>query len=473
MNDITMMTMEQVAGMIERQEISPVDLVDACLKRTKELQPELNAYVYIMESEARKDAKIAEEEIKRGNYKGKMHGIPVALKDLYYTKGIPTTGSSAVLRDFVPDYDGTIVERLKNAGAIIMGKTNTHEFAFGPTTEDSCFGPTCNPWNPRKHPGGSSGGSGVAAATGMAYVAMGTDTGGSVRIPASMCGTVGFKPSYGLASLHGIIALSFNLDHPGPLCRSVADAAITMDTITGTDSLDPCPGAIKGGHTHFYQGLSGVTDLKGKVIGIPTNFFFDKTDFEVERVINEGIKHLKELGAEIRYLAIPSLELVTDASTCIMFSEAAFLHKDMYPSQKEKYQPGVAERLEQGNGYTAVQYIQAIKNREKIMESWETTLNEIDAVVTPTCPITAYDRGLTPPWKIVTRGQTELGKPMCTYHTRLANMTGGPALSIPVGFSNEGLPVGMMIMGRRNDDLEVLKIGYAYEKHYPYVFKQY
>ena len=289
----------------------------------------------------------------------------------------------------------------------------------------------------------------MAAATGMAYVAMGTDTGGSIRIPAAMCGTVGFKPSVGLASLYGIIALSFNLDHPGPLCRSVADAAITMDAITGTDPLDPCPYAVAGEPTHFYEGLAGAEDLKGKMIGVPANFFFDKTDYEVERVTREAIDRLKKLGAEIREITIPALDLVTDASTCIMFSEAAYLHRDRYPAMKEKYQAGVAARLDQGGAFTAVQYIQSLRERDVIMGEWEKALQEVDAVVAPTCPI-------------------EPGKPMCTYHTRLADMTGAPALSLPVGLTKNKLPVGLMIMGRRGDDLGVLRIGSVYEKHYTY-----
>lgn len=468
MSDLTMMTMEQVSTMVEKGEVSPVELVEACLKRIEALNPELNAYVYLAAEEARISARKAEEEIKSGCYRGKIHGIPIALKDLYYTEGIPTTGSSEVLRNYVPEYDATITKRLKDAGAILMGKTNTHEFAFGPTTEETCFGPTKNPWNPAKIPGGSSGGSGVAAATGMAYVAMGTDTGGSIRIPAAMCGTVGFKPSVGLASLYGIIALSFNLDHPGPLCRSVADAAITMDAITGTDPLDPCPYAVAGEPTHFYEGLAGAEDLKGKMIGVPANFFFDKTDYEVERVTREAIDRLKKLGAEIREITIPALDLVTDASTCIMFSEAAYLHRDRYPAMKEKYQAGVAARLDQGGAFTAVQYIQSLRERDVIMEEWEKALQEVDAVVAPTCPIEAFDRGLTPPWNIVTRGQIEPGKPMCTYHTRLADMTGAPALSLPVGLTKNKLPVGLMIMGRRGDDLGVLRIGSVYEKHYTY-----
>lgn len=468
MSEITMMSIEQVSKMVERREISPVDLVEACLARIEKLNPELNAYVCLTAEQARKAAKEAEEEIANGHYRGKLHGIPIALKDLFYTKDIPTTASSEVLRDHVPDFNGTVVQRLIDAGAIVMGKTNTHEFAFGPTTEESCFGPTRNPWNPQKIPGGSSGGSGVATATGMAYVAMGTDTGGSIRIPAAMCGTVGFKPSIGLASLYGIVPLSFSLDHPGPLCRSVADAAITMDAITGTDENDPCPFAMKGEPTHFYDAIADVTDLKGKVFGIPTNFFFDKTDYEVERVFYEAVDRLKALGAEVREVEIPGLELVTDASTCLMFSEAAWLHRDWYPSRKERYQDGVAARLDQGGAYKATEYIQAVKDREKLMESWENTLKDFDAILAPTCPIEAFDIGLGAPWHVMTRGKQEMGKPMGTYHTRLADMTGAPALSVPAGLTKNGLPVGLMIMGRRNDDCAVLAMGMAYEKSYQY-----
>ena len=240
-NDLTLMTMAEVASLIKAGMISPVEIVEACLQRTESLQGKLNAYVYLMADEAKKAAKRAESEVRK-NYKGPLHGIPIALKDLYYTKDIPTTGGSSLMVDFRPDFNGTVVQRLIDAGAIIMGKTNTHEWAFGPTTEESFFGPSRNPWNPKKITGGSSGGSAIAAVTGMAYVAMGSDTGGSVRIPSAMCGTVGFKPTYGLASLHGIIGLSFTLDTPGPLTRSVMDAALAMDAYAGADPLDPCPG---------------------------------------------------------------------------------------------------------------------------------------------------------------------------------------------------------------------------------------
>lgn len=463
-NDITMMTMSEVASIIKAGKISPVEVVDACLKRTEALQGKLNAYVYLMADEAKKAAKRAESEVKK-NYRGPLHGIPIALKDLYYTKGIPTTGGSGLMADFRPDFNGTIVQRLIDAGAIIMGKTNTHEWAFGPTTEESFFGPSRNPWNPKKHPGGSSGGSAIAAATGMAYVGMGSDTGGSIRIPAAMCGAVGFKPTYGLSSLNGIIGLSYTLDTPGPLTRSVMDAALAMDAYAGPDPLDPCPGRLSGPFPKFAESLKGVDNLKGKVISVPTNFFFDKTDYEVEKLVLKGVAAMKDLGAEVRYIEIPSLELVPDVSTVILFSEAAHCHRDRFAKFPDKYQPGVKARLEQGGAYKAVEYIDALKGREKIMAVWERALTGIDGVVVPTCPIPAYDIGLPAPWNIQTRGKTEGGRAMLTHHTRLANTAGIPAMSIPCGLTSDGLPVGLMIMGRRSDDVGVLQLGYAYEKH--------
>jgi aspartyl-tRNA(Asn)/glutamyl-tRNA(Gln) amidotransferase subunit A len=465
MGDVTMLNISQVAPMLKEGKISPVELLDMCMKRIKALNGEYNAYVHLMEEEAYASAKQAEADIKAGKYRGPLHGVPVALKDLFYTKGVPTTGGSELMKDFIPEFNGTVVQRLIDAGVVVTGKTNTHEWAFGPTTEESCFGPSRNPWNPKKITGGSSGGSGIAAATGMAFVAMGSDTGGSIRIPAAFCGVVGFKPSYGLASLHGIIGLSFNLDHPGPLCRSIFDAALAMDAITGPDPLDPCPGRLSTPPTQFAKGLEGVEDLKGKTIGVPTNFFFDKTDREIEKLVLAAIENMKALGATIRHIEIPGLEMVPDASTVLMFAEAAHAHRERFPKHADKYQPGVRQRLEQGNKYAAVEYINALKQREQIIAAWEKTLLEVDAVVAPTCPIPAYDIGL---WEIEARGKVEQARPMCTYHTRLANVTGSPAASVPCGLTSAGLPAGLMVMGRRGDDLGVMRISFAYEKHNPY-----
>ncbi len=469
MDEIVMMSIEEISMLIEKKELSPVDLTEACLFQIEKYNKKLNAYVYVSVAQARIAAKEAEREIVKGNYRGKLHGIPIAFKDLYYTKDIPTTACSKVLKDFIPDFNGTVVQRFIDAGAIVLGKTNTTEFAFGPTNEESYFGPARNPWNIKKISGGSSGGSAVSVASGMSYVAMGSDSGGSIRVPAAMCGVVGFKPSIGLVSSYGIVPMSFTMDHPGPLCRSIADVAISVDAITGTDDKDPCPFAIKGEHTRFYDSIANSTDLKGKVFGIPSNFFFDKTDYEVERVFYEAIERMKSLGAEIREIFIPGLELIPEVSTHLMFSEAAWNHKKWYPSHKESYQKDIPPRLEIGLAVKATEYIQAVKYREKIIEQWETALQDLDAVLTPTCPIEAFDIGLGEPWYITTRGKKEMGKPMATYHTRLANMTGAPALSVPAGVTKGGLPVGLMIMGKRNDDGQVLKIGMAYEKNYKYL----
>lgn len=465
---MTMRSIEQLSVLIERKEISPVELTDACLFRIEAQNPTLNAYVYVAADEARAAAREAEREIMGGNYRGKLHGIPVAYKDLYYTKGMPTTACSRVLRDFVPDHNATVVERMAQAGAICLGKTNTTEFAFGPTNEESCFGPARNPWNPNKISGGSSGGSAVAAASGMAYVAMGSDSGGSIRIPAALCGAVGFKPTLGLVSSYGIVPLSFSMDTPGPICRSVADVAIVMDAITGTDERDPCPFAIKGEPTRFFEAIADVRDLRGKVLGIPTNFFFDKTDPEIERVFYGAVERLRALGAEIREITIPNLDRIPEVSTNLMFPEAAWAHKTWYLTKKELYHKDIVPRIEKGLSISATDYIEAVKAREEIMAQWQTTLSGIDAVIVPTCPIEAFEIGLGSPWFVTTRGKQEEGKPLLTHHTRLSNMTGAPALSVPAGLTKNGLPVGLMLMGKRGDDCRVLEIGLAYERSNPY-----
>lgn len=466
MEDIAMMSVEQISKLIERKELSPVELAESSISRTKRLQPELNVYITFLEEQARKEAKEQEIQICHGDYKGKLHGIPIALKDMFYTKGILTTAGSKILKDFKPDYHATVVQRLLDAGVVLMGKTNTHEFAFGPTTEESYFGPTRNPWNPKKIPGGSSGGSAAAVASGMAYVAMGTDTGGSIRIPSHMCGTVGFKPTYGLVSLYGIVPMSTSSDHAGPLCRSVADAAIVVDAVTGTDPLDPCPEAVVGEKTHFYEQIKDVRDLKGKKIGVPINFFLEKTDYEVERVFLEGVERMKRLGAEVLPVEIPLLELVDETGDCIVFSGTAYTHRENFPKRREDYTEGVAERLEMANRYSAVEYIQALQNRERIKKAWEMVMNDLDAVVVPTCPIEPFDIGLPKPWLVKSRGKTEYGKQLCSRHTRFASLTGAPALSIPAGLTKNRLPVGMMILGRRLDDAGVLSVGLAYERNY-------
>lgn len=470
MKDITMISIAELSSLIKNKKISPVEVVDESLKRTNVLQDKLNAYITFLAGEARTAAKIAEQEIMKDGPKSPLHGIPIALKDLFYTKGILTSAGSQLLADFKPDYDATITERLRDSGAILMGKTNLHEWAHGPTNEDSYYGPSRNPWDTSRISGGSSGGSAVAVASGMAYMAMGTDTGGSVRIPAALCGVVGFKPTIGLASLYGIIPLSFTLDHPGPLTRSVLDAAITMDMITGYDAKDSCRAKYKGKNTNFTEALKNVDNLNGMTIGVPSNFYFDKVDYEVEKLVKNAISALEQLGANIKYIEIPYLDIIPNISTIIMYAESAFIHKDRLTTHPDSYKPDVKARLEQGKKYLATDYISALQDRERIIDAWDEVLSQVDAVVTPTLPITAFKIGSV---SVSTRGKEEPAREMCTRHTRFANMTGCPALSVPCGLTPGGLPAGIMIMGRNHDDLTVLKIGYAYEKQNPYIFKQF
>jgi len=468
--DITMMSITELSSLIKNKKISPVEVVEKSLKRTNALQDDLNAYITFLADEAMKNAKIAEQEIIKNGPKSPLHGIPIALKDLFYTKGILTSAGSKLLSDFKPDHDSTITKRLCKSGAILMGKTSLHKWALGGTGEDSYYGPCRNPWDTSRIAGGSSGGSAAVVASGMAYMAMGTDTGGSIRIPSALCGIVGFKPTYGLASLYGVIPLSFTFDHAGPLTRSVMDVAITMDLITGYDPKDPCRSRYKGEHTTFTEELKGVDNLKGLTIGVPNNFYFDKVDYEIEKLIKNSILALKQLGAAIKYINISHLDIVLNISNIIIFSEAAFVHKDKLAAYPDEYKPDVKAKLEQGAKYSAIDYITALQEREKIISAWNEALSHVDVVVAPTLPITAFKIGST---TVFTRGKEEPAKEMCIRHTRFANTTGCPALTVPCGLTPASLPVGMMIMGNNYDDLTVMKVGYAYEKHNPYTFKRF
>ncbi len=467
MQDLSMLTLAQAAGLVEKGEVSPVELTEACLKRIAALDGQLNGYITLLAEEALTKAKQAEKEVKTA-YKGPLHGIPIALKDLFNLAGVRVTAGSGLMLDNIPDWDATAVARLKAAGAVILGTTNTHEWALGPTNEESHFGPSRNPWDAKKIPGGSSGGSAVAVATGMAYMAMGTDAGGSISIPSAMCGSVGLKPTNGRVSLYGMLPISFNLDHPGPMTRSVLDAAITMDCLTGPDPLDPCPGRLSDPATH-YATIKDLKNLSGKTVGVPANFFFDKTSPEIAKLVRAAIDAIKELGAAVKEIHIPDLATVPATTATIMFCEAAYAHQERFLQHADQYTPGVKQRIEKGLKITALDYINALKERERVKASWAKTMEGIDAVAVPTTPVTAYDIGT---WQLEINGQTEDARTMCGYHTRLANLTGVPALSVPCGFTAEGLPAGLMLLGRYKGEQELLEIGWAYEQARPFKYKE-
>ena len=469
MKALAMMSLARVSNMVASREISPVDLVEACLSRINKYNATYNSFLLVLAEDARRQAKKLEKELADGHYRGRLHGIPIGLKDMYETKGIRTTAGSLVLEDFVPSRDATVVERLKEAGAIILGKNNTAEFAIGATTAECPFGASRNPWNPEKITGGSSGGSAVATVTGMAYLSMGTDTGGSVRIPPALCGCVGFKPTTGLISIYGIIPCGVTYDCAGPITRSVADAAITLDYITGPDDKDLSPNAMNPEPTHFYDAIKNVKDLRGKVIAVPTNEFFEFTDYPVEEIFNATIKKLEELGADVRKVEFPiPLKKVNNVSMIGMYGESAWYHKNFRSTKKHLYQPGTDYKLDNGNNSTAVEYFTTVMERQALKADWQRFMKDYDVMIVPTCPHEAFDISIGRPWMIMTRGQEEMGEPMNTWHTRLASVVNAPALTIPMGLTPNGLPTGMMIMGSRGNDKTVLEVGLAYERNYEY-----
>jgi len=474
MQNLAMMSMYEVSKLVKKHEVSPVDLVEACIERTNALQDKLFAYITFLAEEARANAKIAEKEILENGPKSPMHGIPFALKDLYYTKDILTTaGSKSFLADFKPDHNSTVVQRMLDAGGINMGKLNLHSWAFAAHSE-SQYGQSRNPWKPDYIPGGSSGGSGIAAATGMAYIAMGTETGGSIRIPAAACGCVGYKPTYGLTSQEGVIPLSYTLDHIGPLCRSVMDAAITADIITGFDPNDPCPDRYTGEHTNFVQELEGVTDMKGTVVGIPKNFFFEKCDPETEKIYWEAIEKIKAIGATIVEVEIPLVERVPEASGIILFSEAAHYHKDRFLSNPDGFSPMDQSRINQGLNYTNLQYVEAMLLREKIKRAWIEALKNVDVLAVPTLAVPSFPIGSSDEMATMTinvKGKDENVNEMIVRHVRVGTTTGVPAVTVPIGFTEANLPVGLSFYGpNRYTDINVLKSAWAFEQHYPFTF---
>ena len=449
-------TITTLAPRLRKKEISPVELTDAVLDRIAAVDPKVKAYITVMRDDARANAKVAESAIAAGNYLGPLHGIPVSLKDLYYTRGVKTTGGSKILADFVPDYDAAVVERLKRAGAIIVGKTNTHEFAMNTWTP-----PTRNPWDLERIPGGSSGGSGAAVAAGECIASTGTDTGGSIRIPASFCGVVGLKPTFGRVSRHGVIPLAWTADHAGPLTRSVEDAAILLRVMAGYDPRDPS--TVNVPVPNYARALNG--DIKGLRVGMPTNYFFDGLDKEVDEAVRKAIRELERLGASVQDVSFPRIGSITIVHACIVLTEAATYHEKWMRTRPDDYAPDVRFSLEWGKLFMGIDYVQAQRVRESIREDFATALSSVDVIAAPTVPMAASKVGEDP----VTIGTTkELVISATIRLNRPSNHTGLPAISVPCGFTAGGLPIGLQLIGRAFDEATVLRVAHAYEKASPW-----
>jgi aspartyl-tRNA(Asn)/glutamyl-tRNA(Gln) amidotransferase subunit A len=446
------LTISDAATQIRQGELSPVELTRSCLDRIREVDDRVRAFVVVLEDTALEAAQHAEKEVRDGRYRGPLHGIPVGIKDLYDIAGIATTASSAVRADYVPTEDSAAVASLREAGAVIVGKTHTHEFAYGITTPT-----TRNPWDLDRVPGGSSGGSGAAIAAGGCLMAMGSDTGGSIRIPASLCGTVGLKPTYGRTSRFGVTSLSWSLDHVGPLTRTVRDAAVVLGLIAGPDARDPATVDVA-----VPDYTAGVDDgVSGMVLGVPTSFFFDEIDPEVEGSVRRAVEALEQQGARIQEVDLPYPEQYMAVEFGICLPEASAYHQEMLRSRGELYTEDVRLFLETGELLLATDYLKALRVRRVVQEGWRRAFEGIDALIAPSLPMTAAEVGRdTISWPSGTE------EPITSTYVRLscpADITGLPAMSVPCGTDSRGLPIGLQIIGRPFDETTVLRVGQTYE----------
>ena len=452
MTAILDLSLAELSARIKAREVSPVEATEACLERIARTEPVLNAYVCVLADAALEAARAAEAELAAGGWRGPLHGVPVALKDLYDMAGVPTTSSSAVRKDWTPQADGDTAARLRAAGAVILGKTHTHEFAYGISTPT-----TRNPWDTTRIPGGSSGGSGATVAAGGAFMAMGSDTGGSIRIPAALCGTVGLKPTFGRVSRVGVTSLAWGLDHVGPLTRTVEDAALCLQVLAGHDPRDP--GSVDEPVPDYTADLrAGVRGLR---IGVPTNYFFDHVEPEVEAAVRAAHAKLAELGAELVEVDIPLPEQILPVEYAICLPEASAYHREMLRSSAHLYTDEVRVFLEAGEMVPAVTYLQALRVRNLIQQGFRRVFDRVDTIVAPAVPAVAVPAG-TP--SVTWPDGTE--EPLALVYVRLsapANVTGLPALSVPCGFSAGGLPISFQAIGRPLDEALLLRLGAAYE----------
>lgn len=446
----------EAAQLIESGQLSPVELTQAHLDRIEATEPALNSFITLLADRALEQAVSSEREITGGIYRGALHGIPIGLKDLYYTEGIPTTVGSGILRNFVPDYDAAVVERFNDAGAILLGKLQMHEFALGATSVNPHDGPAHNPWDVTRITGGSSGGSGSAVASGQCMAALGSDTGGSVRIPAGLCGIVGMKPTFGLISRHGVHPLSWSLDTVGPMTRSAYDAAILMNALAGYDPRDPSSAIVT--EQDFTVGIEdGIAGLR---VGIPEDFFYDVIDGEVSAAICQAAGVLSELGAEVENCTIPALNHCLGISSAILVTEAAetlFSHIRDCP---EDIGPDVRARLYLGAMTPAVDYIKAQRARTAYNKQLAEAMDEYDLLLAPTAAVGAP--GIDQE-SVEVGGKQENALSLMSRLTRAFNLTGQPTVSVPCGFTSDGLPIGMQLAGRMREDAVVLRAAHAYE----------
>jgi aspartyl-tRNA(Asn)/glutamyl-tRNA(Gln) amidotransferase subunit A len=462
--ELAFASIEEVARLFRKSKLSPVEITKLLLARIEQLNPQLNAYVTVTSELALAQARKAEAELfaprgrKAHRDRGLLHGIPISLKDNIYTAGIGTTAGSKILKDFIPKEDAAVVAGLKNAGAVILGKTNLHEFAYGVTSNNPHFGPVHNPWDLTRISGGSSGGSAAAVAAGLCYGSIGTDTGGSIRVPASLCGIVGLKPTLGRVSVDGVIPLSPRLDCVGPLARTVYDAALL---------LEPILPRLKGELRPDVLEKSWAKPRKF-TLGIPREFFLEVVSPDVHALFDEAVRILKKQRARFKEISLPLLKETEDAGNHIAWTEATHYHQQAgwFPSRAAEYGDDVRSRLEMGAKVSATAFLSALKLRDKFIEQFHVALEDagIEALAVPTTPITAPLIGQE---AIRLGDQDHSTRALLLRPNRPANLAGVPAISVPSGFTSAGLPVGLQLIGAGSQEHLLLQIAQVFERARP------
>jgi aspartyl-tRNA(Asn)/glutamyl-tRNA(Gln) amidotransferase subunit A len=466
--DLAFASIEEVGKLFRKRKLSPVEITKFMLGRIERLNPKLNAYITVTPELALAQAKKAEAELfaprgrKGYSDRGPLHGIPISLKDNIYTAGIRTTAGSKILQDFIQLHDAPVVTQLLEAGAVLLGKTNMHEFAYGVTSNNPHYGPVHNPWDLARISGGSSGGSAAAVSAGLCYGSIGTDTGGSIRIPAALCGIVGLKPTIGRVNTDGTIPLSPRLDCVGPLARSAQDAALLLDPIL-----------VRAKHEQRVSTASKASSQKQKIrLGLPDEFFFNIISSDVLRVFQAALHSLCKLGAKIKNVSIPLLEETENAGNQIAWPEATHYHQQAgwFPARAAEYGEDVRTRLEMGTKVSATAYLEALELRDKFIQQLHLVMADagVDALVVPTTPITA---------PLINEETTRVNekhhptRALLLRNNRPANLAGVPAISIPCGFTPGGLPVGLQLIGAVTDEHLLLRIAHAFEREQPHMFR--
>ncbi|MBI3965299.1 MAG: amidase [Chloroflexi bacterium] len=456
-NELCWLSATELSERLASRALSPVEVVDAYLDRAERLNPHLNAFLTILADSARDAARQAEKDLARGERRGPLHGIPVALKDVIYTRGVRTTMGSRIYADFVPDEDATVVERLRAAGAIVLAKAHTHEFAHGPTSNNPHYGPCHNPWDLQRIPGGSSGGSAASVAAGLCPIAIGTDTGGSIRIPGALCGVVGLKPTYGRVSRHGVFPVAWTFDHVGPLTRTVRDAALTLGVLAGADDRDrttsqtPVP--------DYLAALTG--DVRGLRIGVLREHLSAPLDEEVRTRFLTALRQLADLGALVDEVSLPIALDASAISGLLIKVETSAVHERHLRERPADYGADVRVGLLAGFALSGPDYLRVQRARHRLLADVARAFQHFDVLAGPTVPIPAPEIGQE---RVSLAGREHWVASLLSRHTWLHNATGYPAVTIPGGYTAAGLPVGLQISARPLDDATALRVADAYER---------